>query len=210
MIIYDETLQSHDGELQAVKNARAHLQHSFANSLPNIPEDLQYILRQLLLEAAPEDKPQEARRCAVPPVALVCYDTRSLPYKACTQGSTIWLCSSAFKRLEPILLHELVHVACGNELDSEAVENVRFTGPSGTLNFGDFKSIATRRWRGRWYRIIRQKNTKNIKLRYGLHTDVDTHTLELLAPKVVEVLKAMGTSHTQDDALALLQRIPEE
>jgi len=112
--------------------------------------------------------------------------------------------------LEPILLHELVHVACGNELDSEAVENVRFTGPSGTLNFGDFKSIATRRWRGRWYRIIRQKNTKNIKLRYGLHTDVDTQTLELLAPKVLKVLNTMGKSRTKNDALALLQRIPEE
>ncbi|MFQ6028645.1 MAG: hypothetical protein ACE5Q6_14255, partial [Dehalococcoidia bacterium] len=42
-------------------------------------------------------------------------------------------CSSSSTRLGPVLLHELVHVCDGTELDSEAVEHACFTGNGATL-----------------------------------------------------------------------------
>ncbi len=46
-------------------------------------------------------------------------------------------CGSSSSRLGPVLLHELVHVCGGTELDSEAVEHACFDGDGATLPFGD-------------------------------------------------------------------------
>ncbi|MCC8358382.1 hypothetical protein [Salinimicrobium sediminilitoris] len=49
------------------------------------------------------------------------------------RGNKIWLCVTNINRIGALLLHELVHVCGGTELDSEAVEHACFNGNGATL-----------------------------------------------------------------------------
>jgi hypothetical protein len=85
---------------------------------------------------------------------------------AYTGGSCIWLCQRTFEagqaRLNAVLLHELVHVMCGWELDGEVFENLLFPYKSATEegatlpDVGDKKAFARRNWKGRWVRVVRR------------------------------------------------------
>ncbi len=85
---------------------------------------------------------------------------------AYTAGSCIWLCQRTFDagqaRLNAVLLHELVHVVCGWELDGEVFENLLFpyrdeASEGATLpDAGDKEAFARRNWKGRWVRVVRR------------------------------------------------------
>lgn len=53
------------------------------------------------------------------------------------QGNKIWLCNTTSNRIGSLLLHELVHLCGGTELDSEAVEHACFDGSGATLPTSD-------------------------------------------------------------------------
>ncbi len=86
---------------------------------------------------------------------------------AYTAGSCIWLCQRTFDagqaRLNAVLLHELVHVVCGWELDGEVFENLLFpyrdeTSEGATLpDAGDQEAFTRRNWKGRWVRVVRRR-----------------------------------------------------
>jgi len=74
-------------------------------------------------------------------------------------GGKIWICDTSPGQVGPVLLHELVHVCGGGELDAVAVENNCFFGNgaldpavewdtirSGTGAFGGNQDIRVGRW----------------------------------------------------------------
>lgn len=53
-------------------------------------------------------------------------------------GTRLLMCDFSARRIGPILLHELVHVCNGSELDSEAIENACFEVGATLPTSGDF------------------------------------------------------------------------
>ncbi len=96
---------------------------------------------------------------------------------AYTGGSCIWLCQRTFDagqaRLNAVLLHELVHVMCGWELDGEVFENLLFpyrdkTGEGATLpDAGDKEAFARKNWKGRWVRVVRRRREVVVEYLWG-------------------------------------------
>jgi len=81
------------------------------------------------------------------------------PY-AYTTGPCVWICERSFAagqaRLEAVLCHELVHVACGGELDAEAFERALFPEAASDPDPGDWESFRRQNWTGRFVYLRRE------------------------------------------------------
>ncbi len=105
--------------------------------------------------------------CSIPSRSvMIGYDGKQysgLGPSAYTAGACIWICRRTFDegqaRVNAVLLHELIHVLCGAELDSEVFENMMFHGAGATLpDPNDIRTFALKNWTGRWVRILKRGN----------------------------------------------------
>lgn len=121
-----------------------------------------------------------------PPYAVIAYDPKTTAY-AYAGGTCIWIGDKTFQdshpmRLPAVLLHELIHVACGIELDSEAVENFMFYNVNGaTLTLDDLKDIIHCSFRGRWYRVVK----KDANAQEAIIKNCDDQDVFIITPNVV-------------------------
>ena len=145
--------------LPALRNATAATRGKLNN--PKLPRELKDTLTFLVdEEEAQSPTPVPTRSFGV----VIAYDpwqgdVGAGPY-AYTTGPCVWICERSFAagqaRLEAVLCHELVHVACGWELDSEAVERALFPGVATGPDPGDWESFRLRNWMGRWVYLRKQ------------------------------------------------------
>jgi len=172
MLIYDPGVPADklDVLMQAVKAIRDTLGD------PKLPSDLKYSLTLLVdEEEVPPSNPVPMRS----PGVAIAYDpwresAGAGPY-AYTAGPCIWMCERSFAagqaRLEAVLCHELVHVACGWELDAEAFERALFPTGGTAPDLGDWESFRRRSWMGRWVYLRKQGNEAVVKT-HESHTEV--------------------------------------
>ncbi len=108
---------------------------------------------------------------AMAPYAVIAYDPRTNGPWGYTGGASVWLTDRAFTagdgRLAAVLLHELVHVLCGNELDSEVSEFHLFPRRATLPDPGDLTSFRQANWRGRWFRAIKRNHKAVVKHDWG-------------------------------------------
>jgi len=129
-----------------------------------LPSELFRRLEGLLAQPA-----EAALAAACPPYALIAYDPwvdqatppARGPY-AYTGGLSVWICERSFleqrrrrnRRVAAVLLHELVHVSCGSELDAEAFEQLLFAADGATPpDAGDWERFRADNLCGRWVRL---------------------------------------------------------
>ena len=134
-------------------------------STNNFPKNLQRDLEGLLAGQDPSPT------MAIAPYAVIAYDPRTDGPWGYTGGACVWLTGRVFDpegdRLPAVLLHELVHVLCGNELDSEVSESYLFSKKGATLpDPGDLTSFRQANWRGRWFRLIRRSSDGKVVARH--------------------------------------------
>lgn len=165
MLIFDPSL---GGYTDAVKAACVVLCERLPRAQRGkkpFPESLYQKLSEFLTQTVDptSDEPAVAQAHAViPPYAVIGHDPTTTAW-AYTGGVCIWLGDRPFKdknsmRLPAVLLHELIHVACGGELDSETVENFLFRNEgAATLTKDDFEDFISCRFRGRWYRVVKER-----------------------------------------------------
>ncbi|MBI4537630.1 MAG: hypothetical protein HY712_06705 [candidate division NC10 bacterium] len=159
MLTYDPAIPS--AQKAELENAVREMGTRLPAKSGNIPSDL---FRRLDGMVAATADPGFAAAC--PPHAWLSYDPwigRGTPVDegpyAYTGAACIWICERTFReqrvmgtrRVAAVLLHELVHVLCGSELDAEAFEWLLFeldgaTAPDG----GDWESFRLYNMRGRW------------------------------------------------------------
>ena len=107
-----------------------------------------------------------------PRVTIAC-DPRTAAY-GYTGGSCIWLGEKSFPqnspsgpRLAAVLLHEMVHAACGLEMDAEAFENALFEGagatpPNDDGKDDDWDKFRRRNWEGRWVYLVKDPSNGSL------------------------------------------------
>ncbi|HSB69438.1 MAG TPA: hypothetical protein VLT62_08915 [Candidatus Methylomirabilis sp.] len=112
---------------------------------------------------------------SVYPRLTIAYDPQTAAY-GYTGGSCIWIGEKSFQqnspsdpRLAAVLLHEMVHAACGLELDAEAFENALFEGAGATPPDDDGKDddwdkFRRRNWEGRWVYLVRDRSNGNLAM----------------------------------------------
>lgn len=104
--------------------------------------------------------------------AMIGFDDRIDGPYAYTGGVCIWLCKRLFDagqdRVNAALLHELVHVLCGWELDAEVFENLLFNGHGATIpDKGDIDAFARKNWTGRWVCVDNEVIPRVVKNLWG-------------------------------------------
>lgn len=160
MLIYDSGFSSSQrGQLGVAVG----LINQALGSTTNFPNHLQQDLKEL---AGQPPSPT----MAIAPYAVIAYDPRTNGPWGYAGGAIVWLTDRAFTagdpRLAAVLLHELVHVLCGKELDSEVSEYHLFPG-SHTLDLYDLTSFRQANWRGRWFRMIKRNHKAIAKHDWG-------------------------------------------
>jgi hypothetical protein len=229
MIIYDQTVSARpDNVNEALINIKAKLgftnavldskkpQDNPTSKIPNFSPDLLFQLVSLLTGPPIPD----ASSLQVP-YAKIAYGFdpnwgRGKPGKpgpwACTQGTSVWLFDRWVngkdtnpERRAAVLAHELVHVLCGNELDSEITENVMFLRRGATIDLSDVYSFRSKHWRGRWFRVVRNAKTKKIEIRYGWNSSIGSNIVDDLKIKLTANAKMTGS-----DIDKLLNSVPVE
>jgi len=154
MLLYDPGVPA--GKLSALAKAVAAVRSRLSD--PRLPSDLKRTLTLLV----DEEEAQASRPSPTWSVGVsIAYDPwqgdiGAGPY-AYTTGPCVWICERSFaagpERLEAVLCHELVHVACGGELDAEAFERALFPGAASDPDPGDWESFRRQNWTGRFVRL---------------------------------------------------------
>jgi hypothetical protein len=172
MLIYDPGVP--ESKLDALTKAVAAIRNRLSD--PKLPSDLRCSLTLLIDEEEVQAlRPVPTRSHGV----VIAYDAGegnigAGPY-AYTTGPCVWICERSFAagqaRLEAVLCHELVHVACGWELDSEAFERALFPGAATDPDTGDWESFRQQNWMGRWVYMRKQGNEAAVKT-HETHTEV--------------------------------------
>ncbi len=177
MLIYDPDVPTN--RLAALTSAVAAIRSRLTD--PKLPSELRRVLTLLI----DEEEVQASRPVPMrSPGVVIAYDPwvgkiAPGPY-AYTTGPCIWICERSFAagqaRLEAVLCHELVHVACGWELDAEAFERALFPGAATDPDPGDWESFRQRNWMGRWVYMRKQGNAAAVKT-HASHTEVCRFTI---------------------------------
>ncbi len=172
MLIYDSEVPR--DKLAPLASAVGTLRRRLTD--PTLPTELARILTLLIDEEEVQaSRPVPTRS----PTVVVAYDPGEGmagrgPY-AYTTGPCIWICERSFAagqaRLEAVLCHELVHAACGCELDAEAFERALFPGAATDPDPGDWDDFRQRNWMGRWVYMRRQGDQAAVKTQES-HTEV--------------------------------------
>jgi hypothetical protein len=162
MLTYDPTIPR--AKRRLLEAAAAEVWNRVERRSGLLPSDLLRRLEELLGQHA-----DSSLAASYPPHALIAYDPwgdRDTPVArgpyAYTGGVSIWICERAFleqrrqgnRRVAAVLLHELVHLLCGSELDAEAFEHLLFaTDGAMAPDAGDWEGFRACNLRGRWVRI---------------------------------------------------------
>ncbi len=161
MLIYDTQFSNSQ---RAQLGVAVELIKKALGSTRNFPKNLQRDLEDMLNGQGTNPT------MAMPPYAVIAYDPRPNGPWAYTGSACVWLTDRTFtagdRRLAAVLLHELVHVLCGRELDSEVSEHHLFP-ESATLNQQDLTSFRQGNWRGRWFRVFKRNHKAIAKHDWG-------------------------------------------
>ena len=210
MIIYDRTLTAIASLVDEARlNLKAKLRFTNPDqqdeqspsdpAFPKFPPDLLFQLVSLI-EGPPSHGATSLATASTLrlPCAEIAYggdpnsgrgDTKQPGPWACTQGTSVWLFTRwadsnvSIERRAAVLAHELVHVLCGNELDSEITENVMFPKGS-TITPDDIYSIRSQHWRGRWFRVVKP-TPSSIDIRYGWNSSIDSAIVADLVTRLI-------------------------